>query len=224
MSNRVDSNNRGILNRRSFLGLGAVATAAALVPGRAQAAVAAAPAKRDRTLSFFHTHTGERLKLAYCCDGEYQPEALAQLNHLLRDFRVNEEKPDRSAAVRSAPRAGRRRSKPISRIHIISGYRSPKTNTMLRERGGAPYRRRQPEPAHGGEGHRHPRARREARSPAQRRRVAQARRRRLLSRPRISSTSTPGACGTGSWQRRRDSPQAIVSSLEARRDILNVDD
>ena len=40
MSNRVDSNSRTILNRRSFLGLGAAATAAALVPGRAQAAVA----------------------------------------------------------------------------------------------------------------------------------------------------------------------------------------
>lgn len=136
MSNRVDSNNRGILNRRSFLGLGAVATAAALVPGRAQAAVAAAPAKRDRTLSLFHTHTGERLKLAYCCDGEYQPEALSQLNHLLRDFRVNEEKPIDPQLFDLLHELGGvlETDQPY---HIISGYRSPRTNTMLRERGGS---------------------------------------------------------------------------------------
>src|SRR4030095_8480266 len=78
------------VNRRSFLGYGALATAAALVPGRAHAAAVAR--RPERVLSFFHTHTGERLKIAYCCDGVYQPEALAQLNHLLRDFRVNEQK------------------------------------------------------------------------------------------------------------------------------------
>jgi uncharacterized protein YcbK (DUF882 family) len=135
MSHRVDSNSRNVLNRRSFLGLGAAATAAALVPGRAQAAAAAAPGRRDRTLSLFHTHTGERLKLAYCCDGEYQPEALAQLNHLLRDFRVNEEKPIDPHLFDLLHELGGvlETDQPY---HIISGYRSPTTNTMLRERAG----------------------------------------------------------------------------------------
>ena len=136
MSHRVDSNSRNILNRRSFLGLGAAATAAALVPGRAQAAVAAAPGRRDRTLSFFHTHTGERLKLAYCCDGEYQPEALAQLNHLLRDFRVNEEKPIDPQLFDLLHELGGT-LETDQPYHIISGYRSPQTNAMLRERGGS---------------------------------------------------------------------------------------
>ena len=136
MSHRVDSNSRNILNRRSFLGLGAAATAGALVPGRAQAAVAAAPGRRDRTLSFFHTHTGERLKLAYCCDGEYQPEALAQLNHLLRDFRVNEEKPIDPQLFDLLHELGGT-LETDQPYHIISGYRSPQTNTMLRERGGS---------------------------------------------------------------------------------------
>ena len=135
MSNLVDSNSRGILNRRSFLGLGAAATAVALVPGRAQAAVSA-PVKRDRTLSFFHTHTGERLKLAYCCDGEYQPEALAQLNHLLRDFRANEEKPIDPQLFDLLHELGGT-LETDQPYHVISGYRSPQTNTMLRERGGA---------------------------------------------------------------------------------------
>jgi uncharacterized protein YcbK (DUF882 family) len=124
------------LNRRSFLGYGAVATAAALVPGRAQAAVSGAAKRRERVLSFFHTHTGERIKIAYCCDGDYQPEALAQLNHLLRDFRVNEEKEidpklfdllHELGGVLDADQP----------YHVISGYRSPVTNAMLRERSGS---------------------------------------------------------------------------------------
>jgi uncharacterized protein YcbK (DUF882 family) len=135
MSHRVDSNSRNILNRRSFLGLGAAATAAALVPGRAQAAVAAAPGRRERTLALFHTHTGERLKLAYCCDGKYQPEALAQLNHLLRDFRVNEEKPIDPQLFDLLHELGGA-LETDQPYHIISGYRSPQTNAMLRERGG----------------------------------------------------------------------------------------
>ena len=121
------------LTRRSFLGYGALATAAAMVPGRAQAAVSKRP---ERVLSLFHTHTGERLKIAYCCDGVYQPEALAQLNHLLRDFRVNQEKPiDQNLFDLLHELGGTLETD--QPYHIISGYRSPETNAMLREHGGA---------------------------------------------------------------------------------------
>lgn len=123
------------VSRRSFLGLGAAAAAVALVPARALAA--ARPAKRaDRMLSFFHTHTGERLKVAYCCNGEYQPEALKQINHLLRDFRVGEVKPIDPKLLDLLHELGGtlETERPF---HVISGYRSPRTNTMLRERGGA---------------------------------------------------------------------------------------
>ena len=133
MANRVESS-RSIFNRRSFLGYGAAATAAALVPGRVQAATTTA-GRRERTLSFFHTHTGERLKVAYCCDGTYQPEALAQLNHLLRDFRANEEKDIDPALFDLLYELGGT-LETDQPYHIISGYRSPQTNAMLRERGG----------------------------------------------------------------------------------------
>lgn len=121
------------LNRRSFLGYSALATAAALVPGRAQAA--GVSKRPERVLSFFHTHTGERLKTAYCCDGAYQPEALTQLNHLLRDFRVNQEHPidPRLFDLLHELNGTLETDQPY---HIISGYRSPATNAMLRERGG----------------------------------------------------------------------------------------
>ena len=80
------------LNRRTFMSFGAVAAAAALSPLRAQAAPTA---KKSvvRSLSFFNTHTGERLATTYCCDGKYDPEALEAINHILRDWRVDEVKP-----------------------------------------------------------------------------------------------------------------------------------
>jgi uncharacterized protein YcbK (DUF882 family) len=135
MPELAQPNDQKRFDRRSFLGYGAAATAAALVPGRAQAAVVSKK-RPERVLSFFHTHTGERLKIAYCCDGVYQPEALTQLNHLLRDFRVNLEKPiDPGLFDLLHELNGTLETE--QPYHIISGYRSPETNSMLRERGGS---------------------------------------------------------------------------------------
>jgi uncharacterized protein YcbK (DUF882 family) len=122
-------------NRRSFLGYSALATAAALVPARVQAAPPASPKRRERVLSLFHTHTGERLKTAYCCDGEYQPEALAQISHVLRDFRQNEVKPIDPQLLDLLHELGGT-LEVDQPFHVISGYRSPATNASLRERGG----------------------------------------------------------------------------------------
>jgi uncharacterized protein YcbK (DUF882 family) len=133
MPSVAQQDTRKSFNRRSFLGYGALATAAAIVPGTAQAAVSKRP---ERVLSFFHTHTGERLKIAYCCDGIYQPEALSQLNHLLRDFRVDQEKPIDPKLFDLLHELGGT-LETDQPYHIISGYRSAETNTMLRERGGA---------------------------------------------------------------------------------------
>ena len=125
------------LNRRRFLGIGAAATAAALVASRAQAALPSkpTPAPPERVLSFFNTHTGERLKTSYCCAGEYQPDALTQINHILRDFRANEIKPIDPKLLDLLHELGGT-LETDQPIHIISGYRSPHTNALLRERGG----------------------------------------------------------------------------------------
>ena len=127
------------LSRRSFLSLGAVAAAGALVPARAFAAAAPAAARGlalERELSFFHTHTGERLLTAYCAGGEYVAPALKDVNHLLRDFRVNQVKPidpgllDLLFELNGVLGTDQP-------FHVISGYRSPETNARLQERGGA---------------------------------------------------------------------------------------
>ncbi len=43
-----------------------------------------------RELSLRHVWTKETLSVVYKIDGEYQPEALAQINYLMRDYRCNQ--------------------------------------------------------------------------------------------------------------------------------------
>ena len=86
-----------------------------------------------RTLSFHHTHSDEDLTVTFKRDGRYDEEALKQLNHYLRDWRTQEQTTmDRHLfdilweVYRDVDA-----KKPIQ---IISSYRSPATNAMLRRR------------------------------------------------------------------------------------------
>jgi uncharacterized protein YcbK (DUF882 family) len=86
-----------------------------------------------RTLSFHHTHSNEDLTVTFKRDGRYDEEALKQLNHYLRDWRSQEQTTmDRHLfdilweVYRDVDG-----KKPIQ---IISSYRSPATNAMLRRR------------------------------------------------------------------------------------------
>jgi len=86
-----------------------------------------------RTLSFHHTHSDEELTVTFKRDGRYDEEALKQLNHFLRDWRSQEQTTmDRHLfdilweVYRDVDG-----KKPIQ---IISSYRSPATNAMLRRR------------------------------------------------------------------------------------------
>ena len=126
------------LTRRSFFGIAAAATAGALVPSSTFAATHAVDALAnmapERTLSFFHTHTEERLTTTYCTAGDYVAGALHDLNHLLRDFRVNVVKPidPELLDLLFVLNARLGTNQPF---HVISGYRTPETNAMLQERG-----------------------------------------------------------------------------------------
>ena len=117
-------------SRRRFLGAtaGLLALPMLAVPKRSRASVA-----EPRTLSFLHTHTAERLSLAYAAGDTYFPEALATVNRFLRDFRNGEIHPidprllDQLHALSSV--TGSKAS-----YEVISGYRSPATNQALHER------------------------------------------------------------------------------------------
>ena len=124
------------LSRRRFLGLGAVAAAAFVLPAKAFAAPVAKSGAPERVLSFFNTHTGERLQASYCCSGVYQPNVLEQVNFILRDVRANEIRPIDPKLLDLLHELGGvlHTDQPY---HVISGYRSPQTNSMLRTRGGS---------------------------------------------------------------------------------------
>ncbi len=113
---------RGFLQKLAALGVGLAATRTAL-----------AAVDESRTLSFVHTHTGERLSAAYYAGGAYCSDVLQQVNVLLRDFRNDSVYPidpavlDRLFQLQSVVGG----SEPFQ---IISGYRSPATNAALRER------------------------------------------------------------------------------------------
>ncbi|WP_116473852.1 DUF882 domain-containing protein [Zobellella maritima] len=119
------------LNRRRFLlGLGGLGLAS-VVPGKALASYSAP----ERKLSFYNLHTDEKVTASFWEDGRYLDEGLAALNHVMRDFRQNEVHPidpklfDQLFVLQH--KLGKK-----GEFQIISGYRSPKTNNMLRKAGG----------------------------------------------------------------------------------------
>lgn len=138
MSRPETSRPRSNCSRRTFLELGGLATAAALMPCLVPVPLKAAGAapRGERVLSFFNLHTGERLQTAYCCDGAYQPGALAKINHILRDFRRNEVRAIDVRLLDLLHELGGELGTDQP-FHVISGYRSPATNATLRTQGGA---------------------------------------------------------------------------------------
>ena len=111
--------------------LRAATTALVALPAYAGSAYSAA--SEERSLKLFFTHTGERATITFKRDGKFDPRGLAQINQFLRDWRRNE-------PARMDPRLldlvweVYDRSDAKDYIHIVSAYRSPATNNMLRNR------------------------------------------------------------------------------------------
>lgn len=111
-----------MISRRGLLG-GSAAGAVAVVAGPG-VALASRPA---RVLTLFETHSREVLTVEYWRDGWYVPDAMARLNHLMRDWRTQEISAidpllyDFIWALQE--RTGTREP-----VHVICGYRSPATN------------------------------------------------------------------------------------------------
>ena len=87
-----------------------------------------------RTLSFHHMHTDETLTVTFKREGRYDPQALEKINWLLRDWRRDE-------PTRMDPQLFdllweiHREVDAKEPVTIVSAYRSPQTNAMLRKRG-----------------------------------------------------------------------------------------
>ena len=126
------------VSRRRFLRgvlMGVPAAVALAGPGRA---LASGLERRD--LALVHTHTAERLAVEYYCAGSYDDCALAALDHMLRDHRTGEwVAMDRGLFDLLHDLAAVADREP--KFEIISGYRSPQTNSMLNARSNGVARR-----------------------------------------------------------------------------------
>ncbi len=116
------------LTRRSFLRAGGLLTMGLLLPDP----VFASQAKHQQ-LSFYHTHTGERLAMDYC-PNQYRGAVERTLEYFLRDFRTGEIHSIDPGLLDTLCRI-QGKCKSRGSYQVISGYRSPETNELLRQRG-----------------------------------------------------------------------------------------
>ena len=90
-------------------------------------------ATSERELSFYHTHTGKRLNVVYWQDGDYVDAALEEINTFLSDFRTGH-RVEMDPALLDVIYDVRESLGSTGTYQIISAYRSPETNEMLRNR------------------------------------------------------------------------------------------
>ncbi len=116
-----------VLRKRGIL----AGLAAALLGLSAGAPEVVADFGSTRTISLYHIHTKESLTITYKKDGKYVPEAMTKLNWFLRDWRENKETnmDPKTIDLLWEMHTELGSKKPI---YIICGYRSEKTNNMLR--------------------------------------------------------------------------------------------
>jgi uncharacterized protein YcbK (DUF882 family) len=129
-----DNGDTAVSSRRMFLKNMACGALMTLVtPSMVEAATHASKARypASRTLALVNPNTGDKLKLTYFEKGKYIKPALREINYVLRDYRtgdVHQIDPlllDQLHDLRHTLGIAHRP------FHIISGYRSPYTNSRL---------------------------------------------------------------------------------------------
>ena len=120
------------LTRRGVLSAFA-ATAVMAAPTYANAFGFMKGAGDVRRLRMFSQRSGERIDTVYWIDGDYIPEALTEINHFMRDWRTNGVI-DFDTRTIDIMAASHRILDSNTPFQMLSGYRSPQTNAMLRSR------------------------------------------------------------------------------------------
>jgi uncharacterized protein YcbK (DUF882 family) len=123
-----------LLSRRGILGVFAATTvAAAPVMGNAFGLLRGAGDMRR--IRMYSGRTGESLDTVYWVDGKYIREALNEINIFMRDWRTGEAigVDPRTVDVAAASHRLLQTNEPYM---MLSGYRSPRTNAMLRRSSG----------------------------------------------------------------------------------------
>ncbi|SNR45828.1 DUF882 domain-containing protein [Paracoccus sediminis] len=119
-----------LLSRRGVLGVFATTTVAA-APVMANAFGFLRGAGDMRRIRMYSGRTGESLDTVYWVDGKYIREALNEVNIFMRDWRTGEVIGVDPRAVDVAA-ASHRLLQTNEPYMMLSGYRSPRTNAMLR--------------------------------------------------------------------------------------------
>lgn len=129
MPKTSEENSHIELTRRGFL----TSIAGAALTLAAPRVIASAAPIRDRELSFYNTHTGEKLSATFWSDGEYLNDGIEEINWILRDHRAG-------SATSIDPKLLdllhqlQAKVEHQGELHVISGYRSPATNEMLNKK------------------------------------------------------------------------------------------
>ena len=85
----------------------------------------------SRSIAFVHTHTGESIEVEFKKDGVFDAEGVERLNRFLCDHR-NGKTRDMDPELFDVLYEIRERAGSDEPFHLISAYRSPETNAMLR--------------------------------------------------------------------------------------------
>lgn len=121
-----------LISRRALLGVFAATTVVA-APTYAKAFGLLRGAGDIRRLRLYSGRTGESLDAVYWIEGEYITPVLKEINYFMRDWRNDK-------AVKMDPRnfdimAASHRLMDVNEPYmLLSGYRSPETNAMLRSK------------------------------------------------------------------------------------------
>lgn len=115
------------MDRRGFLKASALFTTSIILPSKMLAK------GYEKSLHLYNIHTGEKLKVTYWADGDYIYDEIANLEYLLRDYHNDEVHKIDINLIEYLHDVYTLLDRP-GIIYVISGYRSPYTNYLLRKR------------------------------------------------------------------------------------------
>lgn len=120
------------MTRRALLGAFAATTVAA-APTFSNAAGFLRGGGDIRRIAMYSGRTGESINTIYWIEGKYIKEALSEINHFMRDWRIDSSiaMDTRTVDIMAAAHSLMDVNEPYT---LLSGYRSPQTNAMLRAR------------------------------------------------------------------------------------------
>lgn len=125
---------QSVISRRGILGVFA-ATAVVAAPTYSNAFGLLRGAGDVRRVRMYSGRTGESMDTIYWVEGKYIKEVLTEVNHFMRDWRTDQSKTmdPRTLDIMAASHRLLDVSEPFM---LLSGYRSPQTNAMLRSKSG----------------------------------------------------------------------------------------